>query len=51
MADEQEIELLYQQDTILNKIEELVKQFDDKILYLHHEKSITEIHIKLTDIK
>ena len=51
MASEEEILLLYQQDSILRELDTIVDEFDKKVLHLKHERGLEEIKIKSAEIK
>ncbi|XP_048254045.1 cilia- and flagella-associated protein 44-like isoform X2 [Haliotis rufescens] len=47
----EEIRLIYEQDDILNKIEELVKNFDAELRLLRHDKFELDIVMKNADLR
>ena len=49
--EEQQVRLLYRQDSILSEIEQLLTEFDDAVLHLAHEKALTELLMKSADLK
>lgn len=51
MEEEKKIRLLYQQDTIISEINALLQEFDDTLLHLVHEKTLTDLLMKTADLK
>ena len=51
ISTEEEVIQLYRQDSLISDIDQLVKDFDDNVLHLRHEKSILDAIMKLTELK
>ena len=51
MEEEKKIRLLHEQDTILSEISDLLQEFDDTLLHLVHEKTLTDLLMKTADLK
>ena len=51
MSTEEEVIQLYRQYSLISDIDQLVKDFDDNVLHLRHEKSILDAIMKLTELK
>lgn len=51
IAEEKQVRLLYRQESILSEIEQLLREFDDAVLHLAHEKALTDLLMKSADLK
>lgn len=51
LINEKSLMLLYQQDSLIEDIEDLVAKFDDTVLHLRHEKSLLDVTVKITELK
>ena len=47
----EDVKMLYQQDTLLNRIQELVENFDAELRILRHDKFKLDIVMKNADLR
>lgn len=51
ILQENQLMLLYTQDSLIEEIEKLVNEFNDRLLHLRHEKILLDVTIKLSELK
>ena len=51
MEEEKRIRLLYKQDIVISEINTMLQEFDDTLLHLVHEKTLTDLLMKTADLK